>query len=432
MSRAHRNDEPADDPNAARVSLPAGAPLAARAAEVCRRAVNAALAAIERVLLRRGRGEPRRVGVWRVGMIGDTLVALPALRAIRRAHPDAEIVLFTSPGPEGAPGALELLEHSPLVDRIVRWTSDDLERRGARGTLAALRRERTDRLYLLPQDRTTPRAEFRLLLALLLAGFRDVRGARVTTAHFLPERLARAHDRAARWPAISTRLLENAERCGVPPLPRDRDGASDLAPTEAERARAADLVRHAAPDGEPLLALAPGAKLAHKRWPAARFGDVARRWIDAGGRVVVLGGPGDAELARAIARVAQRDVTDLCGATSLLGSAALLERVDALVSNDTGTMHLGAAVGAPLVAVFSGWDRRGAWDPVVHDPRRPPIVLRRPAPCSPCVAPSCTNEHGGVPYCLDLAADAVLAAALSVAKRVPADLRDDAELRRAA
>jgi ADP-heptose:LPS heptosyltransferase len=402
--------------------LPRGASLRARIAETLRRTANACVRATERLLFRRGTAEPKRVGVWRVGMIGDTLVALPALAAVRAAHPNAELVLFTSPGPAGAPGAAELLAHSSLVDRVVRWTREDLAQGGLRELCRRLREAPVDRLYLVPQDRTTPRAELRLLVALRLGGLRDVRGANVTTAHFLPAPLARAHDREFGWRPIASRLLEQVE-CAIAGGRTDRtngDSSREQRPRprlEAEsrvthtthleidaprRERALLHLARLAPGGEPLLCLAPGAKLEHKRWPAERFGAVARGWIDRGGKAVVLGGPGDSELAERITRAAGVDVPSLCGVTDLLESAALLERADALVSNDTGTMHLGAAVGTPLVAIFSGWDRRGAWDPWCADPSRPPIVLRRQVPCHPC-----------------LATDAVLAAALRGARRVP-------------
>ncbi|QDU85225.1 ADP-heptose--LPS heptosyltransferase 2 [Planctomycetes bacterium Pla163] len=406
--------------------LPRGASRRARIAEFLRRTANACVRATERLLFRRGTAEPERVGVWRVGMIGDTLVALPALAAVRAAHPNAELVLFTSPGPADAPGAAELLEHSSAVDRVVRWTREDLAQGGLRELCRRLREAPVDRLYLVPQDRTTPRAELRLLVALRLGGLRDVRGANVTTAHFLPAPLARAHDREFVWRPIATRLCEQVEsaiadgRTSGAEFDANRASGVHVLEIDAPRRERALLhLARLAPGGEPLLCLAPGAKLEHKRWPAERFGAVARGWIDRGGRAVVLGGPGDVDLAERIARAAGVDVPSLCGVTDLLESAALLERADVLVSNDTGTMHLGAAVGTPLVAIFSGWDRRGAWDPWCADPTRPPTVLRRQVPCHPCLAPACANRSGGVPACLELSADAVLAAALRGARRRP-------------
>lgn len=425
-----RNDPPVPGGRSGSIALDvaAGASFAGRLAERVRRIENGVLALLERLLFTRRTDAPKRVGLWRVGMIGDTLAALPALEAVRAAHPHAELVLFTSPGPDAAPGARELLDGSPAVDRIVRWSNEELARLGRRGFVRRLAANRVDRLYVLPQDRTTPRLELRTLLALRLAGFGDVRGARLSTAHFLPRPLARAHDRAVQWPSVSTRLLAHVRAHGAvggqlgagPSHAADDATQRALVVDAARRARAGELVAAAAPGDGPLLCLAPGAKLEHKRWPAERFGELARRWIDRGGRALVLGGPGDAELAARVRAAAQRAVPDLCGRTDLLESAAILMDADALVSNDTGTMHLGAAVGTPLVALFSGWDRRGAWDPVVRDPERPPIVLRRAAPCSPCLAPSCANRSAqNVPACLAIDVDAVEAALDERARRLP-------------
>jgi len=375
---------------------------------------NAGLWVVERALWPRLPAEPQRVGLWRVGMLGDTLAALPALAVLRARHPRARLVLFTSPGPDRAPGARELLADLAGEVEIVRWTREDLERDGARGLIARLRAARVDLLHVLPQDRTTPRVELRNLLALALSGQGGVRGARLGSAQFLPPPLRHSHDRASLPVPESERLLAL-----VGGAPR---GARAVAPLDLvgprRRARlAADLARAGT---APLLCLAPGGKLEHKRWSPTSFGRAARAWIDAGGRVAVLGGPGDADLARAVAAAAERDVTDLCGAYDVLDSACLLERAAVLLTNDTGTMHLAAAVGTPLVAVFSGYDRAGAWTPWRRPDGGEQVLLRHATPCSPCHAESCAERRAGQPACLaGVTVESAVAALFAVAKEVP-------------
>lgn len=122
-------------------------------------------------------------------------------------------------------------------------------------------------------------------------------------------------------------------------------------------------------DGRPVLALGPTANWGGKIWPADRFVDLARRLTDPGGilpeaRVVVVGGPGEAELAAPVLQAlpAERTV-DLVGKVDLLTLSAALRRCDLYVGNDSGLMHLAAAGGTPTVGLFgpSRDDVYGPW-----------------------------------------------------------------------
>lgn len=331
----------------------------------------------------RPRGARERIGVLRVGMIGDSLAALPAIQAVRETHPDAEVVLLTSPGVRGKPGASEVFATAPAIDRLLVWHADEVAGpRGQLGLLRRLRGEAFDRIYLLPQELTTPRTELRNLLFLRAAGVGFVRGTALSHAGWMPGSLARAHHREAHFEPEWARLLQLVERAGASTASPTSDLGHDAA---AESAAEALIAEHGLAEA-PLLALGPGQNRELKRWPAERFAAIGRRWIADGGRVCVLGGPGERSLGSAIARSMGADAVNLCGAADLPTSAALLRRVDALVSNDTGTMHLAAAVGCPTVAVFSGWDRDGSWDPFGEAHRS----LRAPVPCAPCFAEHCS------------------------------------------
>jgi ADP-heptose:LPS heptosyltransferase len=353
----------------------------------------------ERLLFPRLPRAPRRVGVWRVGQVGDLLAALPALEAIRAAHPEAELVLLSSPGPASAPGAKELLSAGGPADRLCLWSREELAapggRRRWRERIAELGLER---VYVLPQELTGPLAEWRHLLALRWAGARGVRGARIHNAHGLGAAIARAHDRSRPWPRESERLRA---LCALPASPAPRG----LELRESERRRAAERLRAALGQGgsaawagagsaqDPLptalLCLAPGSKLASKRWPEERFAELARRWCQRGGEVAVLGGAGERELGDRIAAIAGPRVANLCGQLGLRESAALLEQAAALLSNDSGPAHLAAAVGCPGVVLFAGTDRAGLWLP--HGETLG--ALRAELACAPCYRPVCPYDN---------------------------------------
>lgn len=103
----------------------------------------------------------------------------------------------------------------------------------------------------------------------------------------------------------------------------------------------------AAPFGAPMLVLGPGGKFPGKRWPAARFVELAERL---GAAPLVLGGPGEEALCAEVARASGG--RSLCGELDLLGAAALLSRARLFVGNDSGLMHLAAAMGAPTLGLF--------------------------------------------------------------------------------
>jgi ADP-heptose:LPS heptosyltransferase len=114
----------------------------------------------------------------------------------------------------------------------------------------------------------------------------------------------------------------------------------------------------------PILALAPAANWIGKTWPVERFAQVAMRLVRepgaplAGGRLMVLGGPGDERLAMALRDVARKGFIDLAGKADLVTAFACLKRARLFIGNDSGAMHLAAASGCPTLGLFGPSDER--------------------------------------------------------------------------
>jgi ADP-heptose:LPS heptosyltransferase len=129
----------------------------------------------------------------------------------------------------------------------------------------------------------------------------------------------------------------------------------------------------------PILALAPAANWLGKTWPLERFSRVAMRLLDAhgplkGGRLMVLGGPEDAKLAKGLRDVVgRREFIDLTDDTHILTAFACLKRARLFIGNDSGAMHLAAAAGAPTVGLFGPSDEElyGPWGAHVRVARGP-------------------------------------------------------------
>lgn len=201
-------------------------------------------------------------------------------------------------------------------------------------------------------------------------------------------------------------LLNDRRRLDADQLPRmvDRfhalggEGAQPAPPgcwpqLRADSARARTLAAELGLANERVLALCPGAEYGPaKRWPPAGFAQVAARHAQRGGNVWILGGAGDAAAARAVCEhlpAAARERTfDITGRTRLLDAVDLLAGADRVVCNDSGLMHVAAALGRPVVGIFGSTTT--TFTPPLG-PRARAVSLQ--LACSPCFARECPLGH---------------------------------------
>jgi ADP-heptose:LPS heptosyltransferase len=307
---------------------------------------------------------PAAVLVIKLSALGDFVLAFPAFARIRAAHPKARITLLTT-----APYAA-LAAASPYFDAVeADGRPDSLA--GALALVGRLRRRRPDLVYdLQGNDRTN------LLFQALRPFPPPWSGVAFGCAlpHANPDRMrmhtlerqAQQLQAAGIWPDAPTAP-------GQAPPP-DIAWMLRLAPGPPPEALAErpGPPPEALAKGRPLALLVPGAapRRPAKLWPADRFADLARRLLDFGYAVLLIGGPAEARIAAAIARDAP-GAANLAGRTDLLALAALGARAAVAVGNDTGPMHLIAAAGAPSVVLFSADS-----DPALCAPRGRVSVLR--------------------------------------------------------
>jgi len=169
--------------------------------------------------------------------------------------------------------------------------------------------------------------------------------------------------------------------------------------------RAATVAKFHVGGESPVLALAPGAEYGPaKRWPARHFAEVARAYAAHGYRVWLVGSARDAAVTAEVASLAGVPVIDLAGRTSIGEAIDLLSLAARVVSNDSGLMHVAAALDRPLVAVF------GSSSPAYTPPLSPRArVVSLKLDCSPCFRRECPLGHTN---CLEKLAPARVLAAL--------------------
>ena len=295
-----------------------------------------------------------RILVIKLGALGDFIQAFAGFQQIRRAHPDAEITLLTTP-----PFA-ELARASGLFDVIETDGRPD----GAWKTLAMLARLR-GRRYARIYDLQTSGRSSRYFYAFL---------------PFPPQWSGIAFGASHRQTRPDRTRLHNLDRIADqihvtgagPAYALGEAPAPDLSWAAATGAANATLQRFGL--ARPYALLAPGASPGKllKLWPTERYADLARRLRDRGLQIGVVGGPAEAEMFEIIAREVA-DAVDLTGKTSLVDLAALGAQAELCVGNDTGPTHLIAYAGAPGVMVMSYVS-----DPRQYAPRARMQVLRVP------------------------------------------------------
>ena len=166
-------------------------------------------------------------------------------------------------------------------------------------------------------------------------------------------------------------------------------------------------------DPRPRVALLPISRWPTKNWPATRFVELVERLQAARDvSVFIMGGSGDARACAEIEGALQGRVTNLAGRITLVESGSLLKEMDLLISNDSGPMHMGAALGTPCLVIFGPTDqvRTGPYGDIHR-------VVTGAVDCRPCFSRKCPKE--GIPCLLSISADKVGQVALEMLAKCP-------------
>lgn len=304
---------------------------------------------------------PRTVLVYRVGSIGDFVIALPSLHLIRRRFPRAQIVLLTNrPNDSRAAPAMAVLEGSGLVDDCIVYPLYARRPRELAEIRAMIRAKRPDMVAYLAGYRGAF-VTWRDYLFLRLCGIRHLIG--------LPFGRDRATCRVLD-PATG-RVEREAERLGrciasLGDIQCAEPANWDLGLTASEQEAAARLTQPLFAGTAPVaafIALSLGTKQAEKDWGADRWRDVVRALGRREFGLALIGGAEDRTQADDIAKDWPGPVVNCCGAATPRVSAAVIRRAKLFLGPDSGPMHLAAAVSTPCVAVFSNHRPPGMWFP---------------------------------------------------------------------
>ena len=311
--------------------------------------------------------------------VGDAIMALPALRAIRQRQPDATISIVARPY------VADIYREQQVCDELIAYDPSD-EHRGSSGRaklIADLRSRKFDVALLLQNAFDAAWLAWRAQIPQRIGYARDARSLLLTKAIPVPKP-------GEIPPHEKFYYLELLRRAGwldqLPDEPHITMRVSDAA-----RQRAAQILLEAGA-GPHARRIAVGAGASYgsaKCWPPDRFAKALNSLlVHADSDVILFGTPGELPVSAAIAAELQRPPINLTGKTSIADLPALLSQCHLFLGNDSGAMHVAAAVGLPVVAIFGPTDPNGT-APVTP---RLTIVQQKPY-CSPCFLRRCPTDH---------------------------------------
>lgn len=307
--------------------------------------------------------------------VGDAVLTTPAIRAVRKNFPNASVTILAKPW------VAPVFFKNPYIDGILCYDSKGLHR----GVFGILRLSRTLRHFKFDLAILFQNA-FEAALITYLGGVSrrlgyntDGRGVLLTHPVSIKPHHKRIHE--------TEYYLEILKGGGL-----QTDGTDlTLILTNEERTLANQIFKKTFGDGSArVLGIGPGAVYGSaKRWPPERFAALSNQlYRSHQTRTLIFGSPNEKAIGEQVRRAIVGPALNLCGATDLRQAAALMERCNLFVTNDSGLMHVAAALDIQMIAIF------GSTNPVTTGPLGAQSrVVQAPVSCSPCLKPDCPTDH---------------------------------------
>lgn len=320
----------------------------------------------------------KRVVVRGVNWVGDSLMTVPALRALRRVLPDAHITLATRPGTKGIFSEADFIDDLLIYDRKSVFSAVPQIREWRKRKFdLALSFQNAFEAALIPFFAGVP---------IRLGYATESRQALLTHPLPLPDWRSSRHEvfyYLYLVTALEQLLYQSSSICEQQP-----DASIEI--SAQRRSEALGLLRaHGVSEKESVIAICPGSINSRaKRWPFEAYATLADRLIDSSRKVLLIGSSDEVDVSNAVVSRMRNRPTVLTGKTSLDQITAVLSAVDLIVTNDTGPAHIGAALGRPTIVIF------GPTNPLTTRPFSPTAeVLRHPPDCAPCMLRDCPIDH---------------------------------------
>jgi heptosyltransferase II len=317
--------------------------------------------------------EVGRVVVRAPTWVGDAVMSVPALRALRQLLPGSHITVAA------VEGTADIFSEADFIDAIL------INESGFLPSTRQLRRGKFDLALLFQNAFAAALTAFAARVPLRIGYETDRRGFLLTAAIPVPTWKNEKHE-SFYYLNLVSELQRRVERSAAV-IDETR---SDLAVSEQRRAAAQKLLSESgATVGKPLAILCPGSVNSRaKRWPAERYAELSDRLTEAGMTVVLIGSQSEMEVSAEVSARSERSPLVLTGKTSVAQVVGLISLADVLITNDTGPAHIGAAIGAPTLVIF------GPTNPLTTYPLSSAAeIIHEPPDCAPCMLRDCPIDH---------------------------------------
>ena len=317
----------------------------------------------------------KRILIRSTNWIGDAVMTTPAVRAIRKNFPDAKISILTKPW------VAPVFSNSPYVDNLLIYDKAE-KHKGLAGKMQLvkdLKQYSFDAAILLQNGFEAALITFFAGIPYRIGYNTDIRGFLLTHSVPCTPQIKKMHQTGYYLGILQGIGLET-------------DGLGlDLVVDKKYQKRAAEILEeHGISKSDRLVGINPSATFGPaKQWFPERYAGLSDKIHEVfGARILLFGGPGDRELGVRISQMMQHPPIDLCGKTNLEEAIALINMCNLFITNDSGLMHVAAALDIPLIAIF------GSTNPTTTGPKGSNSrVVRIPVECSPCLKPECPEGH---------------------------------------
>ncbi len=337
--------------------------------------------------------EIKHILIRSTNWIGDAVMTTPALRGVRKNFPEARIAVLAKPW------TIPVFENNPHIDEIIPYDAS-----GAAGKIelaGQLKQRGFDAAILFQNAFEAALIAYLARIPVRIGYDRDMRAPLLTHVVACTNGIRKLHQ--------THYYNEILKGVGLVP-----DGSRlELYVSSAERKAAGEILkREKIEDSDLVVGINPSSTFGPaKQWLPERFAEVSDRLNrEFGTRTLVFGGPRDKELGRRIRGAMNTKAGDFSGRTTLNEAIALISRCDLFVTNDSGLMHVAAALNAPQIAVFGSTDQK-ATGPRSDRAR----IVRSDLSCAPCLERKCPLGHR---KCMDIiGVDKVLSIARQILQK---------------
>lgn len=311
--------------------------------------------------------------------VGDAVMAIPALRQIRRIFPDSRITLHTRSWAKG------IFQDAEFIDDILSFESAGAKFKDTFTQVRALRTHKYDLVVLFPNSFESALVAKLSKISVRFGYAKEGRSALLTNPIKIPAWKNSRHEIYYYLNLVAE--VERHFHDSVTVLDCEPEFALRVSEARKDDARKI-LTKHGVDPSKKIIAIVPGSTNSRaKRWPDQRFASLNDKFQnDLGAEVILLGAENELDVSQQLSRQSNRKPHILTGKTTIAEATAILSVCDLLVSNDTGPAHIAAALGIETLVIF------GPTNPVTTQPWNSQLV-RREVDCAPCMLRDCPIDH---------------------------------------